>query len=98
VDNKRSNHSLDIGSLPRRARCRQDFTDAHISHLLSEVNAENSISVAQQVARKLGDGKGLPQLLSRPLRGRVGCNVEVQNATAVMGQNQKQPGIGSWAR
>ena len=26
-----SNHSLDIGSLPRRARCRLNFADAHIS-------------------------------------------------------------------
>jgi len=84
-----SNHSLDIGSLPRRARCRQHFADAHISHLFSEVSAENSIPVAQQVARELDEGKGLPQLLSRPLRGRVGGNVEVQNAAAVMGQNQE---------
>jgi len=84
-----SNHSLDIGSLPRRARCRQNFADAHISHLFSEVVAEDSIAVAQQVARELGKGKCLPQLLSRPLRGRVVGNVEVQNATAVMGQHQK---------
>jgi len=37
----------------------------------------------------LGKGKCLPQLLSRPLRGRVGGNVEVQNAAPVMGQHQK---------
>jgi len=84
-----SNHSLDIGSLPRRARCRQNFADAHISHLFSELVAENSIAVAQQIARELGKGKCFPQLLSRPLRGRVGGNVKVQNATAVMGQNQE---------
>ena len=84
-----SDHSLDIGSLPRRARCRQDFADAHVSHLFPELSAENSIAVAQQVARKLGEGKGLPQLLSRPFRGRVGGNIEVQNAAAVMGQNQE---------
>jgi len=84
-----SNHSLDIGSLPRRARCRQNFADAHISHLFSELVAEDSIAVAQQIARELGEGKCFPQLLSRPLRGRVGGNVKVQNATAVMGQNQE---------
>src|SRR5499433_3698775 len=84
-----SNHSLYIGSLPRRARCRQNFADAHISHVFSEVLAEDSIAVAQQVARELGEGKGLPQLLSGPSRGRVGGHVEVQNATAVMGQNQE---------
>src|SRR5215831_16588058 len=84
-----SNHSLDIGSLPRRARCRQDFADAHVSHLFSEVVAEDRIAVAQQVTGELGKGKCLPQLLSRPLRGRVGGNVEVQNAAPVMGQNQE---------
>src|SRR6516225_4674174 len=84
-----SDHSFYIGSLPRRARCRQDFADAHVAHLFSEVVAENSIAVAQQVARELGKGKGLPQLLSCPLRGRVGGNIEVQDATPVMGQNQE---------
>ena len=84
-----SDHSLYIGSLPRRARCRQDFAYAHVSHLLSKVIAENSIAVAQQVARELGEGKGLTQLLSCPLRGRVGGNIEVQDATPVMGQNQE---------
>ena len=72
-----SNHSLRIGSLPRRMRCRQDFADAHVSHLFPELSAENSIAVAQQVAWKLCEGKGLPQLLSRPFRSRVGGNVEV---------------------
>src|SRR6516162_1790673 len=84
-----ADHPFYVSSLPTRARCRQNFADTHISHLFPEVSAENSIAVAQQVARKLGEGKGLPQLLSRPLRGRVGGNVEVQNATAVMGQNQE---------
>jgi len=28
-----SNHSLYIGSLPRRARCRQNFADTYFSHL-----------------------------------------------------------------
>src|SRR5215831_2045544 len=82
-----SDDSLYVGSLPRRARCRQNFADGHISNLLSEVVAEDRIAVAQQVTRVLGKGKGLPQLLSGPLRGRVGGNVKVQNAAAVMGQN-----------
>jgi hypothetical protein len=84
-----SNHSLYIGSLPRRARCRQDFANAHAAHLFSEVIAKDRIAVAQQVARELVKGKGLPQLLSRPLRGRVGGDIEVQDATPVMSQHQK---------
>jgi hypothetical protein len=66
-----------------------ELRNANVSHLFSEVIAEESIAVAQQVARELVIGKGPPQLLSRPLRGRVGGHVEVQNATPVMGQHQK---------
>ena len=84
-----ADHSLYIGTLPRRARCRQNFADAQVSHLFAEVIAENSIAVAQQVAGQLVKRKGLPQLLSRPHRGWVGGHIEVQNATPVMGQHQK---------
>jgi hypothetical protein len=48
-----SNHSLYIGSLPRRARCRQNFADAHVSHLFSEFIAKDPIAVPQQVTREL---------------------------------------------
>src|SRR6184192_4107536 len=88
----KANHALYIGSLPTRARCRENFADAHVSHLFSEVIAKDSIAVAQQVAGELGGGKGLPQLLSRPLGGWVGDHIEVQNATPVMSQNQKHVG------
>ena len=84
-----SDHPLDIGSLPRRARCRQDFANAHVSHVFSEVIAKDRIVVAQEVARELGKGKCLAQLLSGPICGRVGGHIEVQDATPVMGQNQK---------
>ena len=46
-----------------------------------EIHRQDRIAVAQQVARKLVNGKGLPQLLPRPLRGWVGGHVEVQNTT-----------------
>ena len=84
-----ANHPLDIGALPRRARCRQDFANAHVSHVFSEVIAKDRIVVAQEVARELGKGKCLAQLLSGPICGRVGGHIEVQDATPVMGQNQK---------
>src|SRR6267143_542006 len=84
-----SNNPLYIGSLPRRARRRQNFADTRVSHPFSEVIAKDSIAVPQQVARELSKGKCLPQLLSRPLRGRVGGHIEMQNATPVMGQHQK---------
>src|SRR5258708_39645059 len=84
-----SNHTRYIGSLPRRARCRQNFADAHVSHLFSEVIPEDSIAVPQQVARELVKGKCLPKLLSRPLRGRAGGHIEAQNAAPVMGYRSR---------
>lgn len=84
-----TNHSLYIGSLPRRARCRQNFADAHVSHLFPEVLAKDSIAVAQQVARECVKGKCLPQLLSGPFRRWVGGHIEVDYASAVMGQYQE---------
>jgi hypothetical protein len=62
---------------------------AHVSHLFSEVIAKDPIAVPQQVTQELVKGKCLPQLLSRPLRGRVGGHIEVQDATPVMGQHRK---------
>src|SRR5207237_525345 len=34
----KANHALYIGSLPTRARCRENFADAHVSHLFSEAH------------------------------------------------------------
>src|ERR1035441_2777631 len=84
-----TDHPLYVGSLPRGSRRGQHFLDAHVSHLSSELIAEDSVAVAEQVARELVEGKCLPQLLSRLLCGRVGSHIEVKNATTVMGQDQK---------
>ena len=84
-----ANDALYIGSLPRRTRCRQNFADAHVSHLFLEVMAEDRIAVTQQVAGKFGKGEGLPELLGYPFRGWVGGHIEVENAASVMGQNEK---------
>src|SRR6516164_7866628 len=84
-----TNYPLHIGSLPRRSRRGQHFVDAHVSHLFSELIAEDSIAVAHQVARDLVKGECFPQLLPCPLRGGVGRHIAVNNATPVMGQYQK---------
>ncbi len=36
-----ANHPLDIGSLPRQAPCRQDFANAHVSHVFWKVIAKD---------------------------------------------------------
>jgi ABC-type lipoprotein release transport system permease subunit len=34
-----SHYRFDIGTLPRRARCRQNFADTHVSYVFSEVSS-----------------------------------------------------------
>ena len=48
-----SNHPLYIGSLPRRARCRQNFTDAHVSHLFSEISRFSRGTVSSGMGMEL---------------------------------------------
>src|SRR3984893_472597 len=91
-----TNHPLHIGSLPRSARRGQNFVDAHVPHLSPEFIAEDRVTVTQQVARELVKGKGFPQLLSRPLGGRVSGHIEMKNPTPVMGQYQKH--VRNWKR
>ena len=85
----RTNDALDVGPLPGGSRGAQHLVDTHVSHLSPEGIAEDSIAVAQQVARKLIKGERFSQLLSGPLRGWVGGHIEVENAPAVMSQHQK---------
>jgi hypothetical protein len=73
---KGTNHPLHVGSLPRGSRRAEHFLDTHSAHLSSEVITEDRIAVAEQVPRELVKGKGLPQLLSRPLRGWMGGPIE----------------------
>jgi len=63
--------------------------DFHVGYLLAEFISEDGIAIAQQVARKLVKREPVPQLLSRPLRGGMGGHVAVDNATPVVGQDQK---------
>jgi hypothetical protein len=84
-----ANHPLEYSaSLPRRARCRQDFANAQVSNVFSEPIAKDRITAAQEVARELSKGKCLAQLLSGPIGGRVGGHIEAQDATPVMGQTR----------
>jgi hypothetical protein len=43
----RTNHALDIGSLPRSARCGQNFVNPHVGDLSAEFLPEDSVAIAQ---------------------------------------------------
>src|SRR5450432_3982061 len=85
----RADHTLDVSPLPRRSRRTKQVLDAHISNLLCEVIAKDSITVSQQVTRCSVPGEGISKLLGRPFRGRMSRDVEVQDAPPLMGQHQE---------
>ena len=94
-----TNHPLHVGSLPRRSRRGQHFVDAHVSHLSSELIAEDSIAVAEQVARDLVKGECFPQLLPRPLCGGVGGHIEECDAGhGPIPETRKVLGTGWWTQ
>src|SRR5947209_4381783 len=85
----RADDSFPVGSLPRRARSRQDLFDAHGLDLRYKFVAEDAIAVAQQITRCRVPRKGLPELLSRPFGCRMGGDAKMQNASPVVGQHEE---------
>src|SRR6267143_2044518 len=95
-----ANHPLDVGSLPRRARCRQDFANVHVSHVFSEVIAKDRIAVAQEVARELAKGNASRSCC--PVQSAVGWAVtlkcKMRRRSWAKLEIRKGPGTGWWAR
>jgi len=83
------NEPFHVGPLPGRTRCRKHLFDAHCLHLIDEVLPEDSIPIAQQILWRAVPRKGLPQLLDRPLSGRMCGHCKVHDSSALMRQHQK---------
>jgi hypothetical protein len=60
-----------------------------VSHPLPDCCTVGSISIAQEAGRGLVPRKRLHSLLGRPLRGRLPGHVEVDDASAVVGEDQE---------
>src|ERR1700730_17775001 len=84
-----TNDPFDIRPLPGGSRCGENLLTPHVCALPAEILPEDSVTIAQQVAREYVKRKRFPQLLSRPLCRWVGGHIEVENAPAVMSQHQK---------
>ena len=68
---------------------RQHLLDSHRLHLLHELVAEDAIAIPQQIAGHRVPRESFPQLVRRPLRGRMSGDGEMQNASAIVRQNEK---------
>src|SRR6516225_12268411 len=72
-----SDHPLDVRFLPRTARGRPHFPNAHSLNSVLEVLPINSIPITNQIAWRLIFRKGFDYLLRRPSRRRVFGDIEV---------------------
>jgi len=76
--------TLAIRSLPWRARCGQDFFDAHAFHAFLEVVAVDAVAIADEKSRRFIVREGLGDLLGSPLGMRVRGDIEVNDLAPVV--------------
>ena len=84
-----SDHPFRITVLPRTPSRYRNLPDTHSINSRAEVVSVDPITIAHQVARHGVVGKGLDHLLRRPRCGRVFRDIEMQNTSTVMGQDDK---------
>ena len=92
-----SNHSLRIRILPRASRCRPHLFNAHSLNSILEILAIDSISISNEITRRLILRKGFDHLLCRPSCGWMFGDIEVNQSASFMRNNNEnkqhaQPG------
>src|SRR5262249_41663001 len=85
----RTDDAFDVSSLPRRPRSAEHFFDIHCGDLLAELLAIDSISISQQISRRGIKRKGFEHLLRRPFRRWMRCDVEVDHASSIVREDNK---------
>ena len=81
--------ALTIGILPRRSWRNFHLFDAHVADSRLPIRAVDGVPIPQEVTRGTIPGKGLDDLLGRPLgRGMCG-DVQVHNPSAFMRQHDE---------
>src|SRR5262245_20509688 len=84
-----SDHPLDVRILPRTARGRPYFPNAHSLNSVLEVLPINSITITNQIAWRLIFRKGFDDLLRCPSRGRMFGDIEVNHPTSLVRQHNE---------
>jgi hypothetical protein len=85
----RSDQALDEGVLPRGTGCAHDLVDAHAFEAVAKGRAVNAVAIPHQILGGVVVGECFDDLLCGPSgRGMLG-DVEVQYASAVMGDDKE---------
>ncbi len=74
-----ADHALGEGVLPRGAWCRNNLGDAHAFHPSPEFAAVDTVSIAEQVARRRVIGESFDDLLRRPGGSRGVTDVDAHD-------------------
>jgi hypothetical protein len=85
----RADESLREGILPRAVGRGQDFTDSHAFHSLPERGTVDAIVIAEEIGRRGVVREGVDDLLGGPGRGGMLGDVEVQDATPMVGEDDQ---------
>ena len=85
----RPNDLLSIRILPRRLCCSLDFFDVKGTDQPAKLGSIDGISVPKEVARVLNHSAGLQQLPRGPHDCLVLCDVDVQNLSPVVAQDDQ---------
>ena len=75
--------------LPWAARRRQNFTDAHALHALSEYVPVDRVGIAEEVGRRGVVREGVHDLLGGPVGSGVFSHVEVDDAPAMVNEHDE---------
>ena len=84
-----ADHSFAVRVLPGCSRCDGDLVNTHAFDTLGEVVAVDSIAVSDKESRRLVEREGINDLLSRPFGAGICRNVEMNNVSPVMPQNDE---------
>src|SRR5262245_49001190 len=84
-----SDPAFDEGILPGTLRCDQHFLDAQVGDAPAEDRAVATVAVPDQVAWRLVKGEGLHYLPSDPVRGRMRGDVDMDDAAAVVAEDNE---------
>jgi hypothetical protein len=82
----RTDEPLREGVLPWALGRRQDFIDPHALHALPEGVTVDGVAIAEEIGRGGVVREGVHDLLGRPGGGGVLGHVEVEDASAIVGQ------------
>jgi hypothetical protein len=80
---------LHIGILPWALWSDEDLFDPHVSYPLPKGHPVDPITVAQEIPWGLVPREGVDHLLGSPRRGRVFRDIDMDETSSLMGQNEQ---------